>query len=169
MKRLILPVLVFIMITLALSFYWEEAGGRQAYAVFLKTKGAGLLDALGIEGVRVAGGRLRYINWIPFVGLMLATPSLTLSRRLVGLAVGLVVLFATHLGLNATQVRGAPQLPLVPSLVSDTLPFLLWIVAAFPALSQLFENAQSPASSRSESPKAEPLAKEGDDEANAGP
>ena len=56
MKRLILPILGFLVITLALSFYWEEAGGRQAYAVFLKTKGAGLLDVLGIEGVRVAGG-----------------------------------------------------------------------------------------------------------------
>ena len=58
MKRLILPILGFLVITLALSFYWEEAGGRQAYAVFLKTKGAGLLDVLGIEGVRVAGGRV---------------------------------------------------------------------------------------------------------------
>ena len=139
MKRLILPILGFLVITLALSFYWEEAGGRQAYAVFLKTKGAGLLDVLGIEGVRVAGGRIRYINWIPFVGLMLVTPGLTLKRRFLGLVIGLVVLFATHLGLNATQVRGEPQLPLVPSLVSDTLPFLIWIIAAFPALSRLFE------------------------------
>ncbi len=139
MKRLILPILGFLVITLALSFYWEEAGGRQAYAVFLKTKGAGLLDVLGIEGVRVAGGRIRYINWIPFVGLMLVTPGLTLKRRFLGLVIGLVVLFATHLGLNATQVRGEPQLPLVPSLVSDTLPFLIWIIAAFPALSRLFQ------------------------------
>ena len=70
---------------------------------------------------------------------MLVTPGLTLKRRFVGLVIGLVVLFATHLGLNATQVRGEPQLPLVPSLVSDTLPFLIWIIAAFPALSRLFE------------------------------
>ena len=69
---------------------------------------------------------------------MLVTPGLNLKRRFVGLVIGLFLLFATHLGLNATQVRGEPQLPLVPSLVSDTLPFLIWIVAAFPALSRLF-------------------------------
>lgn len=141
MKRPALVVLGFVAITLVLAWSWEEAGLRISYARFLKTTGRPILDLVGLEDVRIVGGRLRYINWIPFVGLMLVTPGLTVRRRGAGPAIGLVALYASHLLINVTQRGGAPQIPLVPSLVSDTLPFLLWLAAAHPVVRTWFASA----------------------------
>ncbi len=134
MKRFLLVVAGFFALTLLLAVVWEEGGGRIAYGRFLKQSGRPIFDLLGLDGVRIMGLRTRYINWIPFVGLVAVTPGLTLRRRTLGLAVGLVTLWATHLALNVTQVRGAGQLSLVPLLLSDALPFLLWLFVAHPVV-----------------------------------
>ncbi len=141
MRRALLVVAGFVAITLVLAWGWEEAGLRISYARFLKTTGRPLLDLIGLDDVRIVGGRIRYINWIPFVGLMLVTPGLTWRRRGTGLGLGLVALYVSHLLLNATQAGNAGQIPLVPSLVSDTLPFLLWVAAAHPVLRGWFATA----------------------------
>ena len=141
MRRTLLVVAGFVAITLLLAWCWEEAGLRVSYARFIKTTGRPLLDLIGFDDVRIVGGRTRYINWIPFVGLMLVTPGLSLRRRGAGLGFGLVVLYVSHLLLNATQIGNARQVPLVPSLVSDTLPFLLWLAAAHPVVRTWFATA----------------------------
>jgi hypothetical protein len=66
---------------------------------------------------------------------MLVTPHLAARRRALGLVLGLFALFCGHLALNLTETGAgrARHLPLVPSLLSDTLPFLVWLVAAAPA------------------------------------
>lgn len=137
MRRTLLRIVAFVAVTLALTWIWEE-GGRVAYGRFLKLVAPPLYDLIGFEGARVGAFRQRYVNFVPFVGLVLVTPGLTLRRRLGGLALGLFALFAGHLALNLTEIgQGRTRhLPMVPSLVSDTLPFLLWLVVAAPALAQ---------------------------------
>ncbi|MBB82656.1 MAG: hypothetical protein CL931_02440 [Deltaproteobacteria bacterium] len=140
MKRALL-VLGFVAITIALTFLWEESG-RVTYGRFLKAVAPPIYDLFGVGDARVGAFRQRYINWVPFVGLMLVTPGLAWRRRLGGLAGGLVLLFAGHLALNLTErVHKAAQLPFVPSLVSDALPFLLWVLFAWPVVSRWFASA----------------------------
>jgi len=138
MKRGVLVVVGFIVITVALTYFWEE-GGRLNYGRFLKTVAPTIYDWFGVGDARVGALRQRYINWIPFVGLVAVTPGLALKRRLLGLVGGLGALFVGHLALNLTErVHKAAHLPFVPSLVSDALPFVLWILVAWPVVSIWF-------------------------------
>lgn len=141
MRRAIPVILGFLVITIALTWFWEE-GGRVLYGRFLKNVAPPIYDAIGFGEARVGAFRQRYINWVPFVGLMLVTPGLAWRRRLGGLAGGLFLLFSGHLALNLTErVHRAAQLPFVPSLVSDALPFVLWILFAWPVVSSWFASA----------------------------
>lgn len=141
MRRAIAVVLGFLVVTIALTWFWEESG-RLLYGRFLRNVAPPIYDAIGFDGARVGAFRQRYINWVPFVGLMVATPGLSWRRRLGGLAGGLFLLFAGHLALNLTErVHKAAQLPFVPSLVSDALPFVLWILFAWPVVSSWFGSA----------------------------
>ena len=74
MKRALL-VLGFVAITIALTFFWEESG-RVTYGRFLKAVAPPIYDLFGVGDARVGAFRQRYINWVPFVGLMLVTPGL---------------------------------------------------------------------------------------------
>lgn len=136
MNKALLRILAFAAITLLLTWLWEE-GGRLQYGRFLKLVMPPVYDALGFEGARVGAFRQRYVNFVPFVGLLLVTPHLTARRRALGLALGLFALFCGHLALNLTETGTgrARHLPIVPSLLSDTLPFLVWLIAAAPAVS----------------------------------
>jgi len=144
MNKALLRILAFAAITLLLTWLWEE-GGRLQYGHFLKRVAPPIYDALGFEGARVGAFRQRYVNFIPFVGLVLVTPRLSLRRRVLGLALGLFALLCGHLALNLTETGTgrARHLPLVPSLVSDTLPFLVWLVVAAPALAHWLPAAGS--------------------------
>ncbi|MEM9177155.1 MAG: hypothetical protein AAGC67_18230 [Myxococcota bacterium] len=141
MKRAVPVLLGFVLITVALTWFWEE-GGRLHYGRFLKSVAPPIYDAIGFGDARVGAFRQRYINWVPFAGLMLVTPGLAWRQRVGGLAGGLFLLFVGHLALNLTErVHEAAQLPFVPSLVSDALPFLLWILFAWPVVSIWFASA----------------------------
>ena len=65
---------------------------------------------------------------------MLVTPGLGWRRRLGGLLAGLFALFVSHLALNLTEGPRRGSLPIMPSMLSDALPFVLWVVVAFPVL-----------------------------------
>ena len=135
MTKIALRVAAFVAITLVLTWLWGE-GGRVLYGKLLKLVAPPIYDLFGFEGARVGAFRQRYVNFVPFIGLLLVTPNLSARRRAFGLAAGLVALFCGHLALNLTEsgAGGARHLPVVPSLVSDTLPFLVWLVIAAPAL-----------------------------------
>ena len=139
MMKVVSRVAAFAAITLLLTWLWGE-GGRVLYGKFLKLVAPSIYDAIGFEGARVGAFRQRYVNFVPFIGLLLVTPGLPWRRRLVGLVAGLFVLFCGHLALNLTEAGAgrARHLPILPSLVSDTLPFIVWVVVAAPALGRWF-------------------------------
>ena len=140
MKRAAIVLLAFFAITLALAWLWTN-GGREAYGRFLLAVGQPIFDAIGAD-VPIRPMRERYINWIPFVGLVLVTPGIAFARRFLGLFLGLVFLSACHIGLNllTSDPRGR-HLPLVPSMLSDALPFVVWFLVAWPVVASWFQRA----------------------------
>ena len=143
--RIVLVVCAFVAITSLLTGFWI-AWGREHYGYFLKAVAPPLYEAIGFGDARVGAFRQRYINFVPFVGLLLVTPGIQLRRRLTGLSFGIFVLFVGHLALNLTErgQAGAKHLPFVPSLVSDTLPFILWLIVVYPVISGWFASVVTP-------------------------
>jgi hypothetical protein len=139
MTRILLRIAAFVAVTLVLTWLWNE-GGRVLYGRFLRSVAPSIYDVLGFDGARVGAMRQRYVNFVPFIGLVLVTPGLSPKRRLLGLLGGILTLFVGHLALNLTEVGAgrARQLPMLPSLISDTLPFIAWLVVAAPALPGLW-------------------------------
>lgn len=141
MKRALLVVVGFVVITILLTWFWTE-WGRPHYAQFLKVIAPPIYDLIGFGDARVGAYRQRYINFVPFVGLVLVTPGIALRRRLLGLLSGLGLLCVGHLALNLTEpARPGAHLPFVPSLISDALPFVIWIFVAYPVISSWFATA----------------------------
>ena len=136
MKGALLVVLSFVVVSLGLTWLWNE-WLRAGYAQLFFAVARPLYDFLGFEEARAVAFRQRYINFVPFVSLVLVTPGLSIRRRALGLVFGLLFIFVCHLGLNLTEIlQPGRALPIVPSVVSDALPFLVWIVIAYPVLAK---------------------------------
>jgi hypothetical protein len=149
MKKALFVIIAFAGITIALTWYWTH-GGRHLYGQFFKVIAPPIYDLIGFGDARIGAFRQRYINFVPFVGLVLVTPGVTHRRRALGLVGGLVALSIGHLVLNLTEgvTRGA-HLPFVPSLISDALPLVFWVLVAFPAINGWFASALVPPEPRS--------------------
>lgn len=145
-KRPLLGLLLkFVAITLPLTWLWMN-GGQDAYFSFYMDLVRPILRGLGVTSFSPGLVRDRMIGFVPFLALMLVTPQLTPRRRFGGIAIGVGVLFVSHIALTywawATFVRdGATNQSMMryfPALiVSDALPFLLWAVFANRLLSEL--------------------------------
>ena len=134
MKKSVLIVLAFCVISIGLTWIWNE-WARAHYGHLLNAVAPSIYELIGFEHARVGALRQRYINFVPFVSLLLVTPGLTLQRRTIGLVLGLFSIFVSHLALNLTELlQPGNSLPIVPSVISDALPFLVWIIVAYPAL-----------------------------------
>lgn len=137
MKRLLLLLLEFVVLSVPLTWVWIHWGKAHYVRGLFATLGV-VYDLLGLPPTgRGAGGvSLRYVSQVPFVVLMAITPGIHLRRRLVGWAVGALLIFASHVALVLlTDVAfasgrrvGVTILPLV--VLVDGLPLLLWIVLA---------------------------------------
>jgi hypothetical protein len=128
MKPTLLFLVKFICLTAPLVWLWQN-GGLYVYHAFYSPIASAIYEWLGFEGIATPA-RDRYINLIPFLALMILTPNLSIRRRLIGTAVGLVILVLTHIAVNLTSIHEALRLPRWVSLAMDATPFFLWVVIA---------------------------------------
>lgn len=137
-KKLFLLILEFIAITAPLAWWWVEWGGA-AYLELFRDVAHPLIALVGAEKFPAALVRNRFINWLPFLTLMLITPELGWRRRVVGSLTGLLLIFFCHLGLASMAawtvanygISAKAFSTLFPFLLlSDAFPFLLWAVIA---------------------------------------
>jgi hypothetical protein len=136
MKKVLLIISSFVLISIGLTWFWNE-WARVSYAHLFNAVAPPIYELIGFEHARVVGFRERYINFVPFVSLLLVTPGLTLRRRTIGLSLGVFFIFLCHLALNLTELlQPGLSLPIVPAIVSDALPFLVWIIVAYPVLTK---------------------------------
>ncbi len=137
LRQWIGPLLILLGVTALGTWGWGQ-GGREFYGRFFMWAASGIYAALGFDDVML-GPRERFINLIPFVALMLATPGLSQRRRLGGTLAGLLVLFALHVVASfwvSWQFRALVTFPLTIALVFDVMPFALWSFIARDVLSQ---------------------------------
>jgi hypothetical protein len=143
MRKGVAIAIGFCVISILLTAFWIE-WGRFTYAYFLSFVAPPIYDSIGFENAPIRGMRIRYINFVPFTALVLVTPGIKHGRRFFGLILGLVALFVSHLALNLTSlIQPGPALPIASSLLSDALPFLVWIIVAYPAIRDLLPSLNS--------------------------
>ncbi|MBW1844194.1 MAG: hypothetical protein JRE38_01610 [Deltaproteobacteria bacterium] len=128
MKPAILFLVKFVCLTAPFIWLWHVGGFRYYHALYSPVAEA-VYGWLGLEGVE-ATSRIRYINLIPFLTLMVLTPNLSTRRRLGGTAIGLVILFAMHIAVNLTANPRTQILPQMVRLMLDAAPFFLWVIIA---------------------------------------
>jgi hypothetical protein len=122
-----------------LTWLWI-AWGREAYGRLFFELAMPIYGLLGLTTLVPEGARDRFINYLPFLILMLVTPRLTLKRRVVGTLVGFFVIFLAHLvfvyvaseGIGgSTKMTPTRFMRIVPAnTMSDSIPFVLWVLIA---------------------------------------
>jgi hypothetical protein len=89
--------------------------------------------------LQLAEAPQRFINYLPFVVLMLITPGLSARRRMLGTILGVFLIFLCHVMMvfvafkaySASRSMAEAFPTTFPSLlVSDALPFILWAIIA---------------------------------------
>ena len=138
--RVLLQVLKVIALTVPLTLLWVD-WGRAAYGRLFTRLAIPIFGYFGMTHVMPLGDRDRFINYLPFLILMLLTPRLSLLRRGVGIVVGFVLIFfaqvffvyvAEVVGVQGGEINRQDvyekMLPVL--LLSDAFPFVLWIVIA---------------------------------------
>ncbi len=128
MKPALLFLVKFVCLTAPFVWLWH-VGGLSIYHALFSPIASAIYEWLGFEGVATPA-RDRYINIIPFLALMVLSPKMSTRRRLVGTAIGLVILFAIHIAVNLVAHPETLWLPRWASLILDAAPFVLWIVIA---------------------------------------
>ncbi len=137
-RRFLLLTFEFLAITVPLGWLWIE-WGRNAYLKLFVTVAEPVFLFIGVTTLKPQLVIDHFINYVPFIVLMVITPKLSVKRRIVGIAVGITVLFLGHIGLMslayvATSNYGLTQKAfsvLFPGLlVNDSLPFILWAIIA---------------------------------------
>ncbi len=143
-RRPLLILLEFIIITVPLTWWWLNGGLDSYYDVFRRLAFP-LLKEMGVNTFNPGLVRDRMISFIPFMGLMLVTPGLSLRRRFGGLLGGLALVFLSHVLLAywawASFVRdgeGASSMAdFFPALMlADAFPFVLWALISSRVLAE---------------------------------
>lgn len=127
--------LKFVMLTVPLTWLWIE-WGRGAYGQLFNAATDSLYGVLDL-GLSAGGARERYINYIPFLALMLITPRVSISRRVFGIAAGFLAIFTFQVIFSLWVQIAYPPGPrtttgfaifLPALLLSDSLPLILWAI-----------------------------------------
>lgn len=138
--RVLLQALKVIGITVPVTWIWLE-WGRAAYGRLFVELAIPIFGFLGMTRILPQGSRDRFINYLPFLILMLLTPRMSLLRRSLGIGVGFVLIFflqvffiyasemaGVHDGKVNSQEIYEKMLPVL--LICDAFPFVLWILFA---------------------------------------
>ena len=137
--RVLATLLKIVAVSAPLTWLWI-AWGREAYAKLFVQLALPIYGLFGLTSLLPNAARDRFINYLPFLILMLITPRLSLRRRSIGIAVGFVVIFLMHVVFiyiastaenpdSSLNVRGFRKI--VPANgLSDSLPFILWVIIA---------------------------------------
>lgn len=137
-KRFWLLVLEFFAITIPVAWLWIE-WGRMAYLRFFLKLATPILMILGVTEFQPRLVQEHFLNYVPFLVLMVITPELTIKRRIIGTLVGFVIIFFDHIGLVSVAfiahsnygLTAKSFSTLFPALLfSDSLPFILWAIIA---------------------------------------
>jgi hypothetical protein len=156
--RLLLTLLKIIAVSAPLTWLWI-VWGRDAYGRLFLALAMPIYGLLGLTEIVPEGARDRFINYLPFLILMLITPRLSWKRRVVGTAVGFAVIFAVHLvfvyvASTALESRSAMTeqgfMRIVPAnALSDSVPLVLWVLIArdfvWENVARVFSNSESAA------------------------
>ena len=137
LARLIVPGLIFFGVA-GFGTLWWETGGREAYGRLFIWLAERIFGLFGFDDV-LLGARERFINLVPFLALMAATPGLSARRRFGGAAAGVMALFVAHL-VASFMVGWRSQVlitfPLAIAVVLDVLPLVLWLYIARDVLAE---------------------------------
>ena len=138
--RVLLTLLKIVAVSAPLTWLWVT-WGREAYGALFLHLAMPIYGLLGLTDLVPDGARDRFINYLPFLILMIVTPRLSLRRRVVGTLVGFLVIFAVHLvfvyvASTAHQAHSASLtrqgfVRIVPAnALCDSVPFVLWVFFA---------------------------------------
>ena len=139
MKPLLLTLLKIAVVSAPLTWLWIE-WGKDAYGRLFLQLSLPIYGFFGLTTMIPEGARDRFINYLPFLILMVVTPRLSLTRRIVGTLVGFVLLFLGHVAFayvahhavgadNTINSRGFQKIVFANGF-SDAAPFILWVVIA---------------------------------------
>ena len=158
--RALLTLLKIVAISAPLTWLWI-VWGREAYGDLFLHLAMPIYGLLGLTDVVPEGARDRFINYLPFLILMLITPRMTWRRRLSGIAIGFGVIFCVHLIFvyvastaadpGSRQMTTHGFMRIVPAnALSDSIPLLLWVVFAkdfvWESVGRVFATSQEPKS-----------------------
>jgi len=128
-------LLKIIAISAPLTWLWMS-WGRDAYARIFDHLAIPIFGILGLTSLDPNSARDRFINYLPFLILMLITPRLSALRRALGIAVGFVAIFFAHVAFiyvaevsflkNNTMTSEGFTTFFPAMLISDSLPLILW-------------------------------------------
>jgi hypothetical protein len=98
-RQIVLFLFEFLLLSAGLLWVWYQVGAQYQAVVFFVARL--ILLALGYTGEQIAGldftgAYLVNFNLVPLLALTIATPKLSVRRRLEMLAIGVPVLFALH-------------------------------------------------------------------------
>ncbi len=123
-----------VVVSLSLTWLWIEWGRRAYGRLFLEIANP-IYGWFGVTAYQ-GGVRERYINYIPFLVLMILTPHISWKRRSVGIFGGMVLIFVFQLGFNiwvesaypvqSSERGGGFEVYFPAILLADALPLILW-------------------------------------------
>jgi hypothetical protein len=144
-KRLLLLAAEFLVITVPLGYLWSE-GIRRSYLEFFVKLTTPVLMFIGVRDLYGEYFLDHCINYVPFLVLMVITPTLSWKRRVIGSFIGFAIIFVGHIGLasvayyaihNYGQTQKAFSVLFPGYLINDSLPFIIWAIIASSWLKQV--------------------------------
>ncbi|MCI0404503.1 MAG: hypothetical protein L0Z48_11865 [candidate division Zixibacteria bacterium] len=145
MPKLLRFFLLLIAFSFPLFWFWME-WGQTGYQKLMGAVIVPAAKALGEKELNLFVLKAHYINAVPLVALILATPAFGWKKRLAALAFGVVFLFAWHLFfslvLNHYQTlwgrdRRFYRLFIPAISINSAVPVILWLVLAWQGAKEL--------------------------------